>query len=60
MFLTQFIVSDDDFVDPQPRVNPTKNQKKEKAESKPKRSLRKDKTEEQLEQQPYYDYDGKK
>ena len=60
MFLTQFIVSDDDFVDPQPRVNPTKNQKKEKAESKPKRSLRKDKTKEQPEQQPYYDYDGKK
>ncbi|XP_022007191.1 uncharacterized protein LOC110906354 [Helianthus annuus] len=52
--------NDDDFVDPQPRVNPTKNQKKEKAESKPKRSLRKDKTKEQPEQQPYYDYDGKK
>ncbi|XP_035831795.1 uncharacterized protein LOC118480913 [Helianthus annuus] len=52
--------SDDDFVDPQPRVNPTKNQKKEKAESKPKRSMRKDKTKEQPEQQPYYDYDGKK
>ena len=50
MFLTQFIVSDDDFVDPQPRVNLTKNQKKEKAESKPKRSLRKDKTKEQPEQ----------
>ncbi|KAJ0468125.1 putative Ulp1 protease family catalytic domain, papain-like cysteine peptidase superfamily [Helianthus annuus] len=60
MFLTQFIVSDDDFVDPQPRVNLTKNQKKEKAESKPKRSQRKDKTKEQPEQQPYYDYDGKK
>ncbi|KAJ0716263.1 putative Nucleotidyltransferase superfamily [Helianthus annuus] len=56
----QQVNSDDDFVDPQPRVNPTKNEKKEKAESKPKRSLRKDKTKEQPEQQPYYDYDGKK
>ncbi|XP_022008051.1 myosin heavy chain, clone 203-like [Helianthus annuus] len=56
----QEVNSDDDFVDPQPRVNPTKNQKKEKAESKPKRSQRKDKTKEQPEQQPYYDYDGKK
>ncbi|KAJ0612415.1 hypothetical protein HanHA300_Chr01g0027251 [Helianthus annuus] len=56
----QQVNSDDDFVDPQPRVNLTKNQKKEKAESKPKRSQRKDKTKEQPEQQPYYDYDGKK
>ncbi|XP_021986554.1 uncharacterized protein LOC110882995 [Helianthus annuus] len=56
----QQVNSDDDFVDPPPRVKQTKYQKKEKSESKPKRSLRKDKTEEQPEEQPYYDYDGKK
>ncbi|XP_035845198.1 uncharacterized protein LOC110933381 [Helianthus annuus] len=56
----QQVNSDDDFVDPPPRVKQTKYQKKEKAESKPKRSLRKDKTEEQPEQQPCYDYDEKK
>ncbi|MFS7936873.1 hypothetical protein Hanom_Chr05g00420901 [Helianthus anomalus] len=50
MFLKHLNISYDDFVDPPPGVKQTKYQskkKKEKSKSKPKRSLRKDKIEEQ-------------